>query len=282
MFTEKLDLLRYRDIIENALKEDFSRGGDLTTNALIPEEAMGTTVLRAREEGVIAGLEAALYAFTSMDSNTEFEIYKKDGDLVVPGDVIVKISGKVRVMLSAERTALNLLGRLCGIASYTNKLVRLIEGTGARVADTRKTTPGLRALEKYAVKVGGGVNHRFGLDDAVMIKDNHLAFSSSLTEAVKKVRDYVGHTVKIEVEVDTLEQLEELLKNPADIVLLDNMSPEVLKKAVEMIDGRMTAEASGNISEKTIREVAESGVDIISSGALTHSVKNFDIGLDYQ
>lgn len=183
-------------------------------------------------------------------------------------------------MLSAERTCLNLLGRMCGIATFTSKLVKEVEGTKAKVTDTRKTTPGLRALEKYAVKIGGGINHRFGLDDAVMIKDNHLAFSNSLTEAVQKVRDYIGHTVKIEVEVDTLEQLEELLKNPVDIVLLDNMSPETLKKAVEMVGGRMTTEASGNISIETIRDVALSGVEVISSGALTHSIKNFDIGLD--
>ena len=272
--------LQYRDIIENALLEDFRKGGDLTTDALIPEDATGNTVLRARENGVIAGLEASLYAFKVLDKAVEFEIYKKDGDSVVSGDKIVKISGNVRAMLSAERTCLNLLGRLCGIATFTNKLVKEVEGTKARVADTRKTTPGFRALEKYAVKVGGGMNHRFGLDDAVMIKDNHLAFSKSLTDAVEKVRSYVGHTVKIEVEVDTLEQLEELLQNPVDIVLLDNMPPEVLKKAVDMIDGRMVSEASGNISIETIKAVALSGVDVISSGALTHSVKNFDIGLD--
>lgn len=271
---------QYKDIIENALLEDFRRGGDLTTNALIPGDAKGDTVLRAREAGVIAGLEASLYAFKVLDRDVKFKIFKNDGDKVQPGDKIVKISGNIRAMLSAERTCLNLLGRLCGIASFTNTLVQEVKGTKARVADTRKTTPGFRALEKYAVKVGGGINHRFGLDDAVMIKDNHIAFSKSLTEAVKKVRDYVGHTVKIEVEVDTLEQLEELLKDPVDIVLLDNMNPDTLKKAVEMIDGRMTTEASGNISIETIRSVAESGVDVISSGALTHSVKNFDIGLD--
>lgn len=271
---------QYKDIIENALLEDFRRGGDLTTNALIPETAKGDTVLRAREAGVIAGLEASLYAFKVLDKDVKFKLYKKDGDKVQPGDKIVKISGNVRAMLSAERTCLNLLGRLCGIASFTNTLVEEIKGTKAKVADTRKTTPGLRALEKYAVKIGGGINHRFGLDDAVMIKDNHIAFSKSLSDAVKKVRDYVGHTVKIEVEVDTLEQLEELLKDPVDIVLLDNMKPGTLKKAVEMVDGKMVTEASGNISIETIRSVAESGVDVISSGALTHSVKNFDIGLD--
>lgn len=271
---------QYKDIIENALLEDFRRGGDLTTNALIPADAKGETVLRAREAGVIAGLEASIYAFKVLDKDVKFKVFKKDGDKVLPGDKIVKISGNIRAMLSAERTCLNLLGRLCGIASFTNTLVQEVKGTKAKVADTRKTTPGLRALEKYAVKVGGGINHRFGLDDAVMIKDNHIAFSKSLTDAVKKVRDYVGHTVKIEVEVDTLEQLEELLKSPVDIVLLDNMSPETLKKAVEMVDGIMTTEASGNISIETIRSVAETGVDVISSGALTHSVKNFDIGLD--
>lgn len=272
--------IQYREIIENALLEDFRRGGDLTTNALIPEDAKGDTVLRARESGIIAGLEASLYAFTVLDPSVKFKYYKQDGDSVRAGDKIVKVSGNIRAMLSAERTCLNLLGRLCGIASFTNTLVQEIKGTKARVADTRKTTPGFRALEKYAVKVGGGFNHRFGLDDAVMIKDNHLAFSKSITEAVKKVRDFVGHTVKIEVEVDTLKQLEELLENPVDIVLLDNMPPETLKEAVKMIDGKMTVEASGNISIETIRSVAETGVDIISSGALTHSVKNFDIGLD--
>lgn len=276
----QLKELQYRDIIENALLEDFRKGGDLTTDALIPENATGDTVLRAREQGVVAGLDASLYAFKILDKQVEFEYYKKDGDRVKSGDKIVKISGNVRAMLSAERTCLNLLGRLCGIATFTDTLVQEIKGTKAKVADTRKTTPGFRALEKYAVKVGGGMNHRFGLDDAVMIKDNHLAFSNSLTEAVNKVRNYVGHTVKIEVEVDTLDQLKELLKSPVDIVLLDNMSPEILKKAVEMIDGKMITEASGNISIETIRAVSESGVDVISSGALTHSVKNFDIGLD--
>ncbi|MGL1891052.1 MAG: carboxylating nicotinate-nucleotide diphosphorylase [Spirochaetaceae bacterium] len=272
--------IQYKDIIENALLEDFRRGGDLTTNALIPENAIGDTVLRARESGVIAGLEASLYAFIVLDPSVKFNIYKNDGDRVISGDKIVKISGNIRAMLSAERTCLNLLGRLCGIATFTDSLVEEVKGTKARVADTRKTTPGFRALEKYAVKVGGGINHRFGLDDAVMIKDNHLAFSKSLTDAVNKVRASVGHTVKIEVEVDTLDQLAELLKNPADIVLLDNMPPETLKKAVNMVDGKMTTEASGNISIETIKAVAESGVDVISSGALTHSVKNFDIGLD--
>ena len=272
--------IQYKDIIEGALLEDFRRGGDLTTNALIPEDATGTTVLRARESGIIAGLEASLYAFLVLDSTISFEIYKNDAAYVNAGDKIVKITGNIRAMLSAERTCLNLLGRLCGIATFTNKLVEEVEGTGARVADTRKTTPGFRALEKYAVKVGGGINHRFGLDDAVMIKDNHLAFSESLSEAVEKVRTSVGHTVKIEVEVDTLEQLEELLENPVDIVLLDNMPPKILKKAVEMVNGRMITEASGNISIETIKSVALCGVDVISSGALTHSVKNFDIGLD--
>ncbi len=272
--------IQYKSLIENALLEDFRRGGDLTTDALIPADAKGDTVLRARENGIIAGLEASLYAFKVLDSSVKFKFYKNDGDRVKSGDKLVKISGNIRAMLSAERTCLNLLGRLCGIASFTDTLVNEVKGTKARVADTRKTTPGFRALEKYAVKVGGGINHRFGLDDAVMIKDNHLAFSKSITDAVDKVRKYVGHTVKIEVEVDTLKQLEELIENPVDIVLLDNMSPEVLKEAVEMVNGKMTTEASGNISIETIGRVAESGVDIISSGALTHSVKNFDIGLD--
>lgn len=272
--------LQYKDIIEGALLEDFRKGGDLTTDALIPETVTGDTVLRAREEGVIAGLDASLYAFKVLDKDVKFKFYKKDGDRVKAGDKIVKISGNVRAMLSAERTCLNLLGRLCGIATFTRNLVDEIEGTGAQVADTRKTTPGFRALEKYAVKVGGGMNHRFGLDDAVMIKDNHLAFSKSITDAVHKVKAYVGHTVKIEVEVDTIDQLIELLKCPVDIVLLDNMAPSVLKEAVKLVDGKMITEASGNISIETIRAVAESGVDIISSGALTHSVKNFDIGLD--
>ncbi len=275
-----LHKIQYKHIIENALLEDFSKGGDLTTDALIPEDAMGETVLRAREEGIVAGLNASLYAFEVLDPNVKFEFYKKDGDLVKVGDKIVKVSGNIRAMLSAERTCLNLLGRLCGIASFTNRLVKEVEGTKAKVVDTRKTTPGFRVLEKYAVKVGGGFNHRFGLDDAVMIKDNHLAFSNSLTEAVQKVKDYVGHTVKIEVEVDTLDQLKELLENPVDIVLLDNMTPEVLKEAVTLVNGKMITEASGNISIETIKSVALSGVDIISSGALTHSIKNFDIGLD--
>ncbi len=272
--------IQYKSIIENALLEDFRKGGDLTTDALIPEHAVGDTVLRAREKGVIAGLDPSLYAFKVLDPNVKYEYYKNDGDKVDVGDKIVKISGNIRAMLSAERTCLNLLGRMCGIATFTNRLVEEVKGTKARVADTRKTTPGFRALEKYAVKVGGGINHRFGLDDAVMIKDNHLAFSKSLTDAVQKVRNYVGHTVKIEVEVDTLEQLKELLLDPVDIVLLDNMSPVVLKEAVKLVDGKMTTEASGNISIETIKSVALSGVDIISSGALTHSIKNFDIGLD--
>ena len=207
-------------------------------------------------------------------------VERADGDDVPPGGTIATLTGKARALLTAERTALNLMGRLSGIATATRALVREVEGTRARIVCTRKTTPGLRVLEKHAVKLGGGFNHRFGLDDAVLIKDNHIAVAGGVRPAVERVRAAIGHMVKVEVEVDTLDQLDELLGLPVDVVLLDNMDPDRLRRAVRMVDGRLLTEASGNVTLATVRAIAETGVDMISCGWLTHSAPNLDLGLD--
>lgn len=267
-------------IVRAALLEDLGLAGDLTTDAVVPAEATASARIVARKAGRIAGLEVAAAAFRALDPTVTVDLAHHDGDAVAAGAVVATITGKARALLTGERTALNLVGRMSGIATATAGLVALIKGTKARIVCTRKTTPGLRALEKYAVRMGGGANHRYALDDAVLIKDNHIAIAGGLRPAVERVRASVGHMVKIEVEVDTLEQLEELLADPVDAVLLDNMSPETLKRAVAMVGGRMLTEASGNINATTVRAVAESGVDMISVGWLTHSVPNFDVGLD--
>lgn len=271
----------YDDIVRGALREDLGTAGDLTSDAVLPPGQRARTVIAARQDGRVAGLDIAIHAFRVLDPAVTVTVALADGGDATPGAVLATIDGQARSMLSAERTALNLLGRLCGVATATRTLVRLVEGTGCSIACTRKTTPGLRALEKYAVRVGGGSNHRFGLDDAVLLKDNHIAAVGSLSEAVARVRGSVGHLVKIQVEVDTLEQLAELLTTKADAVLLDNFTPAQLRAAVAMIGGRLVTEASGGITRETIRAVAETGVDLISVGALTHSASVLDVGLDF-
>ncbi|MBK4720402.1 carboxylating nicotinate-nucleotide diphosphorylase [Azospirillum sp. YIM DDC1] len=272
--------LTYEPIVRAALAEDLGRAGDITTDSIVPADAMATARVAARRDGRVAGLEVALSAFRILDPAAELRVEHDDGDDVPPGATIATVTARARALLTAERTALNLLGRLSGIATATRALVREVEGTRARIVCTRKTTPGLRVLEKQAVRLGGGFNHRFGLDDAVLVKDNHIAVAGGIRPAVERVRAAIGHMVKVEVEVDTLAQLEELLTLPVDVVLLDNMDPQTLRRAVAMVDGRMVTEASGNVTLSTVRAIAEAGVDMISVGWLTHSAPNFDVGLD--
>ena len=272
--------LLYDDLLRRAFTEDLGRGGDLTTEAIVAPEASGRGVIAARRPGVVAGLGVAARAFEVFDAAVRLEPAVCDGTRVDAGQVLASVEGPARALLTAERTALNLLGRLSGIATATAEVVGLVAGTGAFVTCTRKTTPGLRVLEKYAVRAGGGSNHRFGLDDAVLVKDNHLVVAGSVTEAVRRVRARVGHMVKIEVEVDSLEQLDELLEVGADAVLLDNLGPELLRSGVERVAGRLITEASGGITPATARAIAESGVDLLSIGWLTHSAPNLDVGLD--
>mgnify|MGYP006270490613 CR=1 FL=1 len=277
----------YIPILQQALLEDLGTddylNGDITSTLTIPENKTAKAVFKARQNGVVAGLEVALTTFGLVDSTLKIETRVTDGDIIKAGDTLARVTGKARSILTAERVALNLLTHLCGIATATHEMVQLIDGTKAKLLDTRKTLPTLRRLQKYAVAVGGGVNHRFGLYDMIMIKDNHIAYAGGLRPALETAKAGKPDSVSIEVEVDTLEQLEELLEaGGADVVLLDNMPPATLKKAVDMVNGRLVTEASGNITKDTIRAVAETGVDYISSGALTHSVTNFDIGLDVQ
>lgn len=275
-----MDRLSYLPLIEVALREDLGTAGDITSAAVIPSSAWATAQLNARVEGRVAGIEVAADVFRYVDPSVTIETHVEDGSDVAGGSLLATISGPARAILTGERTALNILGRMCGIATLTRSVVRAVEGTGTQVAETRKTTPGLRSLEKYAVRMGGGRNHRFGLDDAVMIKDNHIAVAGGVTAAVTAARAAIGHTVKIEVEVDTLTQLQELLLDPVDIVLLDNMDPELLRQAVALVGGRMITEASGGITLDNVRAIAESGVDVVSLGWLTHSAQNLDVGLD--
>lgn len=277
-----LSPLLYEPIVRATLLEDLGRAGDITTDTVVSADALATVRLAARRDGRIAGLTVALSAFHLLDTAMAIEIVTGDGADVAAGGVIAVLHGRARALLTAERTALNLLGHLSGIATATRELVRAVAGTRAQIVCTRKTTPGLRALEKDAVRQGGGGNHRFGLDDAVLIKDNHIAIAGGLRLAVERARAGVGHMVKIEVEVDTLAQLEEVLSLPVDAVLLDNMDPPTLRRAVDMIGGRLLTEASGNINAATVRAVAESGVDLISVGWITHSAPCLDIGLDFQ
>lgn len=272
----------YLDRVRGALAEDLGRAGDLTTETIVPPERRAEGRLVARAPGRICGLEVAVAAFREIDPSVEVEGRADDGIDAAAGTVLALVRGPARSLLTAERVALNFLGHLSGIATATRDLVRLAEGTGARVVDTRKTTPGLRALEKYAVRVGGGSNHRFGLDDAVLIKDNHLAVAGSVAEAVERARAAVGHLVKIEVEVDSLEQLEEALAAGVDAVLLDNMEPEMLAEAVRRVAGRAVTEASGGITASTLPAVAASGVDLISVGWVTHSAPCLDVAFDLE
>lgn len=268
-------------IVRAALLEDLGRAGDLTTDSIIAADAVATVRLVSREPGVVAGLPLAQLAWELVDARITCEVQLPDGSRVEPGSVIATVHGPARGLLTGERVALNFLGHLSGVATGTATIADAIAHTRARVADTRKTIPGLRALQKYAVACGGGSNHRFGLDDAVLIKDNHIAVAGGIRAAVEAARAHVGHLVKIEVEVDSLEQLAELLQVGADVVLLDNMNPDVLREAVAMVDGRMVTEASGRITPASAVPIAEAGVDLISVGWLTHSARVLDIGLDH-
>jgi nicotinate-nucleotide pyrophosphorylase (carboxylating) len=268
-------------LVRTALLEDLGLAGDVTSAAVIPEDHRSTVIMAARQPGVIAGLDAAELAFQLVDPRIVVTRHLQDGAAVKPGDVIATIEGPSRGLLTAERTALNFLGHLSGIATVTSGIVAAIEGTKASVACTRKTTPGLRALEKYAVRAGGGMNHRFALYDAVLIKDNHVAIAGSIKEAIRRAKAGVGHMVKIEVEVDTLEQLREAMEEGIDAVLLDNMTPDQLREAVGIVAGRAITEASGRVTPSTAAAIAASGVDLISVGWVTHSAPVLDIGLDF-
>ncbi len=268
------------DLVRAALREDLGRAGDLTTEAIVPPDAQGEARIVAREPGVISGMFVVERVFAALDPRVEVRVAVPDGGRVEPGTLVAAIAGPLRAILTGERTALNLLGRLSGVASATARLAAHAAGTRATIVDTRKTTPGLRALEKAAVRDGGGANHRFGLDDAILIKDNHVAVAGGIAPAIEAARRRAGHLVKIEVEVDTLDQLDEALEARADIVLLDNFSLDDLREAVRRTAGRALLEASGRIDETTVGPVARTGVDLISSGALTHSVRVLDLGLD--
>ncbi|MCF6199725.1 MAG: carboxylating nicotinate-nucleotide diphosphorylase [Hyphomicrobiaceae bacterium] len=266
--------------IRAALEEDLGLAGDITGNAVIaPDETM-TCSITSREQGVIAGLPLAINAFRVHDPSIEFTRKMHDGDKVEVGDVVLTIKGNSRAILAAERVALNYLCHLSGIASLTAKFVEQVEGTKAAICCTRKTLPGLRAFQKYAVRAGGGRNHRYGLDQAILIKDNHIASAGGIKEVLDKVRINASHMVRVEIEVDTLEQLQEVLNYKVDAVLLDNMSPDTLKKAVALVEGRAICEASGGVNLQTVKRIAQSGVNLISVGALTHSAPVFDFGLD--
>ena len=266
--------------VRQALEEDLGRAGDITSDLTIPADAKAIARFVTRKPGSIAGLIAAQAAFRLVDPAITFDVTLPDGSKAKSGDVLATVSGPARAILSAERVALNFLGHLSGVATATAALVEAVQGTKARITCTRKTLPGLRLLQKYAVRCGGGFNHRFGLDDAVLIKDNHVAAAGGIAPALERVRARLGHMAKIEVEVDTLAQLEEALLLSADTILLDNMSVEDLKRAVALAKGRAVLEASGNVTLATVRAIAETSVDYISSGAITHSAANLDIGLD--
>tara|TARA_R110002124_G_scaffold39515_3_gene124514 strand:- start:76 stop:948 length:873 start_codon:yes stop_codon:yes gene_type:complete len=278
---EPLSPLFIEPAVRAALVEDLGRAGDITTEATIPAAAKARVVIRAREDGRIAGLDCARTAFRLMDPALRVAVERPDGSDVMPGDVVAVIEGNARAIITGERVALNFMGHLSGIATSTRELVRLVEGTKARVCCTRKTTPGLRALEKYAVRAGGGMNHRFGLDDAVLIKDNHIAVAGGVRNAIERARARAGHMVKIEVEVDTLDQLEEVMGIGCEVVLLDNMNPVTLTKAVKLVAGRAICEASGRVTAETVAAIAATGVDLISCGWITHSAPCLDLGLDF-
>jgi nicotinate-nucleotide pyrophosphorylase (carboxylating) len=269
-------------LVRAALLEDLGRAGDITTDAIVPPGAAASTALVARQAGVVAGLDLALLAFRLIEPAITAEIARPDGSRVAKGDVIAMLGGPARGMLTAERVALNFLCHLSGIASATASVVESIRGTRARVVCTRKTLPGLRAVQKYAIRVGGGFNHRFGLDDGVLIKDNHIAAAGGIAAAMARVRAAIGHLVKVELEVDTLAQLDEALGLGVDAVLLDNMSLDDMRRAVALVAGRALTEASGRITPASAPDVAATGVDLLSSGALTHSSTTLDIGLDYR
>ncbi|TIL82189.1 MAG: carboxylating nicotinate-nucleotide diphosphorylase [Mesorhizobium sp.] len=267
-------------IVRGALLEDLGRCGDLTSDAVIPHDCTATLMLKSRQTGIVAGLDLVAFALLLVEPAIQMQIWRPDGSDVAAGEIIAKLCGPARGLLTAERTALNFLCRLSGIATATAAMVEAVRGHKAKIVCTRKTTPGLRALEKYAVRVGGGANHRFGLDDAVLIKDNHIAIAGDIRTAIERARAAAGHMVKIEVEVDTLEQLDIALALGIDAVLLDNMSVEDLARAVAIVDGRVITEASGRVTLITAPAIAATGVDLISVGWLTHSAPILDIGLD--
>jgi len=267
-------------IVRAALAEDLGRAGDITSDAVVPADARIDAVIAARQPGVLAGLDAALMAFELLDTNLEIETLCPDGTRVERGQQIARISGAARPVLAAERTALNLLCRMSGVATATRSLADAVGNHKAKIVCTRKTTPGLRILEKEAVRLGGGANHRFGLDDAMLIKDNHVAMAGGVVPALRRAKAVAGHLVKIELEVDTLDQLAEALEEGVDAVLLDNMGPNKLSEAVAMVGGRAITEASGRITRETVPAIAASGVDLISSGWITHSAPILDLGLD--
>jgi nicotinate-nucleotide pyrophosphorylase (carboxylating) len=273
--------LLIQPIVRHALEEDLGRAGDITSELTIPADQTAIARFVTRKSGAIAGLTVAAVALALVDPALKFDVEIPDGSIVRPGGTLATVSGSARSILTAERVALNFLGHLSGVATATRALAEAVKGTKARIVCTRKTTPGLRVLEKYAVRCGGGFNHRFGLDDAVLIKDNHLTAAGGIKPAIERVRAGLGHMTKIEIEVDTVAQLEEALSLGVDTILLDNMSPEDLRRAVLTANGRAVLEASGNITLATVRAVADTGVDYISSGAITHSATNLDIGLDF-
>jgi len=277
----KLPTLLYEPLVRAALAEDLGRAGDITTDSIVPANHRLSASISARQPGAVAGLDIAIMAFRLLDTDIRVDVHLHDGSRVKPGDAIATISGPARGILSGERVALNFLGHLSGVATATAGIADAISHTKARITCTRKTMPGMRALQKYAVRCGGGANHRFGLDDAVLIKDNHVAVAGGVAEAITRARAAVGHLVKIEVEVDTLAQLEQALAARAEAVLLDNMSLDDLRRAVAMTDGHAVLEASGRITPESAPPIAETGVDLLSAGWLTHSSRVLDIGLDH-
>ncbi|MBW8727989.1 MAG: carboxylating nicotinate-nucleotide diphosphorylase [Inquilinus limosus] len=277
-----LPALLVEPVVRAALAEDLGRAGDITSAAVIPPEARMRGAIAARQPGTVAGTDAAALAFRLLDPAIAITILKPDGSRVAPGDAVIRIDGPARPILAAERVALNLLCRLSGVATATATLVAAARPHKARIACTRKTTPGLRVLEKHAVRAGGGVNHRFGLDDAVLIKDNHIAVAGGVRPAIARARAAIGHLVRIEVEVDTLGQLDEALAEGIDAVLLDNMTPDQLREAVRRVDGRVVTEASGRVTAETVPAIAATGVDLISAGWITHSAPILDLGLDWE
>jgi len=268
--------------IAAALAEDLGLTGDITTDATIPRKARAKGVIGARKAGVVAGLQLVEAAFKALDPDAQLDVGVPDGGHVDARAPIARISGNARALLTAERVAMNFLGHLSGIATLTDRFVEKVSGTRARIIDTRKTTPGLRAFEKLAVRAGGGLNHRFGLYDAILIKDNHIVAAGGIGQAMERAAARAGHMVKIEIEVTTLDELGQALAHKPDAVLLDNMSPPMLAKAVEMAAGRAVTEASGGVNLETVRAIAQTGVDLISVGALTHSAPNLDVGLDFE
>ena len=265
-------------LIRMALQEDIT-SEDVSTNAVMPTEVKGTVDLIAKEDGIIAGLDVYARVFQMLDEKTEIDFKCKDGDEVKKGELMATLTGDIRVLLSGERVALNYLQRMSGIATYTRQVAKLLEGSKVTLLDTRKTTPNCRVFEKYAVRVGGGCNHRYNLSDGVLLKDNHIGAAGSITKAITMAKEYAPFVRKIEIEVETLEQVKEAVEAGADIIMLDNITPEVMKQAVELIDGRAQTECSGNITKENIARIREIGVDFVSSGALTHSAPILDISM---